>query len=87
MPLPPVGGDGGEAGGVIVGQYWGDEGAEDNIKLPVGGRQQGDPKASGLRPRGAIGFYYFEAEAQPRVLSIFWKISAYLSYYPVSCYK
>lgn len=38
MPLPPVGGDGGEAGGVIVGQYWGDEGAEDNIKLPVGGR-------------------------------------------------
>ena len=37
VPLSPVGGDGGEAGGIIVGQYWGDEGAEDNAQLVGGG--------------------------------------------------
>ena len=44
------------------------------------GRQQGDPKASGLRPRGVKGLSYFAAEAQPRAFLIFMEISAWLSY-------
>ena len=35
------------------------------------GRQQGDLKASGFRPRGAIGLSYFAAEAQPRAFLMF----------------
>ena len=48
------------------------------------GRQQGDPKASGLRPRGVIGLSYFAAEAQPRGFLNFWETSAWLSYWPLS---
>ena len=47
------------------------------------GRQQGDPKVSGLRPREEKRLSYYAAEAQPRVFLTFGKMSACLSYYPV----
>ena len=47
------------------------------------GRQEGDPKASGVRPRDVIGISYFASEDQPGAIIVFWEISAYLSY--LSC--
>ena len=44
------------------------------------GRQEGDPKASGVRPRDVIGISYFASEDQPGAIIVFWEISAYLSY-------
>ena len=44
------------------------------------GRQQGDPKASGLRLRGVKGLSYFTAEAQPQAFLLLLGISAWLSY-------
>ena len=44
------------------------------------GRQQVDPKASGLRLRGVKGLSYFAAEAQPRAFLVFLEIPAWLSY-------
>ena len=37
------------------------------------GRQQGGPKASGLRSWGVESLWYFAAEARPREILILWK--------------